>query len=270
MLAEFFTYGHLAGTLSAAAGLVFFSWIIFRTRSWYVIKFFLWRMFHGKGGLTDPAIKSYLGDQASLMLFRFVVMHVETNRDAQELIAWSKTTNVSLEVVGRAGDYFDPRRRCMQETKARWIRADKIGFSCGLFVLAILLSMAFLSVATSEAILRFNGSRQWFLLSPDSARALIARGAERLDSSQCDQPVASRLAKSGFVASDAESLCRFWRDPSKTNNFIEQTVKQQRRAGGCLLAVLGLMSWRSWRGIGKARAAQRLQDRLNSLSGTDR
>jgi hypothetical protein len=50
----------------------FFGWMIFRTRSWHIFKYFLWRMFHGKSGITDPIIKGYLGEQSSLMLFRFV------------------------------------------------------------------------------------------------------------------------------------------------------------------------------------------------------
>ena len=266
MFSDFFTYGHVASTLSAAVGGIFFGWIIFRTRSWYVVKFFLWRMFHGEGCISDPSIKKYLGEQSSLMLFRFVVMDVETNRDANDLIEWSTAANLSLEVVGRAGDYFDPKRRCMREDKAKWIRADRIGFSIGLAVLSILLLLAFLSTATSQAILRFNVSTQWFLLGPDSARAFVIRSAERLDKAQCERSVEENAAKTGFVASDVASLCKFWQDPAKTNDYIEKTVHQQRIAGGCLLFVLALMSWRSWRGIGSTKAAKRLQDHLSASS----
>lgn len=127
MFQDFFTYGHVAGFLSGLAGFIFFGWIIFQTRSWYILKYFLWRMFHGKGGITDPVIKGYLGQQSSLMLFRFVAVDAETIQDAQEMIRWSKDKNISLETVGRAGDYFDPERRCIKEKKVTIAKIPTMG-----------------------------------------------------------------------------------------------------------------------------------------------
>lgn len=57
-------------------------------------------------GSIRCGIKGYLGEQSSLMLFRFVAVDAETNRDAHDMIRWSKEKNISLETLGRAGKYF--------------------------------------------------------------------------------------------------------------------------------------------------------------------
>lgn len=264
MFTDFLTYGHLAGFLSGSAGFIFFGWIIFRTRSWYILKYFLWRMFHGKGGITDPVIKGYLGEQSSLMLFRFVAVDAETNRDAQDMIEWSKAKNISLETVGRSGDYFDSKKRCIDEKKARWLTFDRRAFTAVSIIFMVLMLPVLLSFATSRAILAFKVSNQWFLLGQDSAKTLFVRGSEEFDRHQCAIPRLGDVTKSGFTEGDAASICKFWSDPN-ISVYVEKTLHQQRVAGGWLLLVFGLFSFRSWWGAGKARSAQKVHIRLSEI-----
>ncbi|WP_281850439.1 DUF6216 family protein [Dyella sp. GSA-30] len=265
MFSDFFTYSHVAGLLSGVAGFIFFGWMIFRTRSWYILKYFLWRVFHGKSGITDPVIKRYLGEQSSLMLFRFVAVDAETNQDAQELIQWSKDKNISLETVGRAGGYFNPKKRCVSEKMARSLTFFRRAYaSLSIFVIVLMLP-TLLTFATSRAILAFKTSDQWFLLGNDNAKAIFAWNAEEFDRSQCSQPNLGDVAKAGFAQNAAISICKFWSD-QKTSAYIETTVHRQRVAGAWLLLILGLFSFKLWRDSGQARAAQKVHERLSASS----
>jgi hypothetical protein len=261
MLSEFFTYSHLAGLLSVAAGLIFFGWMIFRTRSWHVFKHFLWRMFNGKSGVADPIISGYLGEQSSLMLFRFMAVDAETIRDAHDMIAWSKERNIGLETLGRAGAYFDPQRRCMNQKKMQSVAFDRKAFTTAAIFFVTLIAPVFLSLVTSRAILVFKDSGRWFLFGQDTARTLFVRGAEELSKDQCSGSGLKDAAKFGFSQSDASNICKFWQAP-ETSAYVEKTVHQQRVAGGWLLFIFGLFSFRSWRGAGEAKAAQAVRDRL--------
>lgn len=261
MFADFFTYSHLAGLLSGVAGFIFFGWMIFRTRSWYILKYFFWRMFHGKSGMSDPVIKRYLGEQSSLMLFRFVAVDAETNQDAQELIEWSKDKNISLETVGRAGGYFDQKNRCIYGMKLRALPVDKHVFAVlSAFLIALMLPVL-LSFATSRAIVAFKVSKQWFLLGQDSAKTLFIRGAEEFTKDQCVQPGHGDVKGTGFTPEDADIICKFWPD-SKTAPYIQATVHEQRVTGGWLLLALGVFAFWSWRKSGKAKAAIKVHERL--------
>ena len=263
MFQDFFTYSHLAGFLSGLVGFVFFGWIVFRTRSWYILKYFLWRMFHGKGGITDPIIKGYLGEQSSLMLFRFVAVDAETNQDAQEMIRWSRAKNISLETVGRAGDYFDSKRRCIKEKKVRYLKFDKRAFGTAAVLLMVLMLPVLLTFATYRAILIFKVSGQWFLLGQDSAKTLFVGSSEEFDREQCAQPKLGDVTKTKFTPGDAASICKFWLEP-KTTAYIEKTVHGQRTAGGWLLFFLSLFCFRSWRGAREAMAALKVHEKLNA------
>jgi hypothetical protein len=209
-----------------------------------------------------------LGQQSSLMLFRFVAVDAETPQDAHSMIEWSEKTNISLETVGRAGDYFDPKTRRIDVKKARWMKFDRRTFGTISIVFMLLILPVFVSLITSRAILQFKVSKQWFLLGQDSARTLFVRGSEEFNRSQCVTPKLGDVAKTGFTESDAASLCKFWQDP-QTNTYIQRTVHQQRFASGSLLFVLGLFSFRSWRGAGKARAAQKVHERLGALPSSE-
>lgn len=220
-------------------------------------------MFHGKGGITDPTIKGYLGEQSSLMLFRFVAVDAETNQDAHEMIQWSKAKNISLETVGRAGDYFDSKRRCIKEKKVRYLKFDKRAFGIVAVLLMVLMLPVLLTFATSRAILIFKVSGQWFLLGQDSAKTLFVGSSEEFDREQCTQPKLGDVGKTKFSQSDAASICKFWSEP-KTTAYIEKTVQGQRSAGGWLLFFLGLFCFRSWRGRGKATAALKVHEKLSA------
>ncbi|MDR3445407.1 DUF6216 family protein [Dyella sp.] len=265
MFQDFFTYSHLAGFLSGLAGFIFFGWIVFRTRSWYIFKYFLWRMFHGKGGITDPTIKGYLGEQSSLMLFRFVAVDAETNKDARGMIRWAKSKNISLETVGRAGDYFDSERRCIKEKKVKGLGFDRGAFGMLSVVLMLVMLPVLLTFATSRAILIFKVSKQWFLLGQDSAKTLFVWQSEELEKEQCALPKLGDVAKTRFLQSDAASICKFWLEP-KTPAYIEKTVHEQRVAGGWSLLVLGLISLGCWRASGKAAAALKVHNKLSMPS----
>ncbi len=221
-------------------------------------------MFHGKGGITDPIIKGYLGEQSSLMLFRFVAVDAETNRDARGMIRWSRAKNVSLETVGRAGDYFDLERRCIKKQVLHLV-FDKRAFGTLSVLFMVFMLPVLATFATSRAILTFNSSGRWFLLGQHSAKTLFEGSSEEFDSEQCAQPKLGDVAKTKFTQSDAASLCKLWPGP-KTTAYIEKTVHEQRFTGGWLLLFFGLFSFRCWRGSGKANAALKVHQQLSTSS----
>jgi hypothetical protein len=262
MFSDFLTYSQVAGLLSGLASFLFFGWMAFQTRSWYILKYFLWRMFHGKGGMSDPVIRRYLGEQSSLMLFRFVAVDAETNQDAKDLIKWSNEKNIGLETVGRAGSYFDPKSRAIYKKKVPCLNRYKAWFVT-LAVLPIVIMMpVLLSFATSRAIVSLKVSGQWFLLGQDSVKALfLFHNADELSKSQCAQPGHGDINKTGFTQAEVDIICRFWPDAA-TAAYVDKTVHEQRVAGIWFLLILGVFSFSMSRSAGAANAAIRVHDRL--------
>jgi hypothetical protein len=143
------------------------------------------------------------------------------------------------------------------------LKFDKRAFGTLSFFFIVLMIPVLATFATSRAILMFNASRQWFLLGPDSAKALVLGHREEFVREQCTQPKLGDVAKTKFSQSDAASICKFWLEP-KTTAYTEKTVHEQRVAGGWLLLVFGVFSFRCWRGSGQANAALKVHNKLSA------
>ncbi|WP_228762855.1 DUF6216 family protein [Xylella fastidiosa] len=144
--------------------------ISWRVSSFYPIHMRLLRLFISKSDIEDPVISKHLSNQAALITFRMAFgIQSRTLRDAKKVANFAESKNISLNLIGKAGEAFDLNTCSINKKKV----PKRI--SCVLlFILSmILIFAAFMSglFATSNRLLgQLNETGTWILLSENEAK----------------------------------------------------------------------------------------------------
>lgn len=249
----------LAASIMAPIALV---WIVYGTRSRYMLKVRLWKLVSGEANSKDPEVQAFFDEQATLMFFHFTQIDADDMADMKRHIRWSKNTGIPLWLVRKAKSYFDKKNLCIKEKDVKMLRFNKFSLRFMSVVLIFLAAPMIFVFLSPQAILRFNESKQWFALDQNSAHVLFAGDANALTKVQCNSLQPEDIVRSKFQDKDAKALCDAWASPGVVASYVEKNVKQQRSASGVMLLLLFFFTFNTWSGASSAEAAKEIHRRL--------
>jgi hypothetical protein len=240
----------------AMAGII--GWVCWRTRSTHVLTLRLWKLVYGKAAMADRAIAELIENRERLIKFRFFTgLQVRTLPQAMRLTSWAKKNDVEMAEVKACGHHFDletfrVRKRLPGDLElfglALWAAA------CGVVLMAALAGSA-----TDRAILKFNNSGTWFVLSTDAA--VSWKGRTRITASDCHAQVGvGPLAP--FTAEEKSSICEALTGPTNST-FIDHAVHEQRIAFGGVAPAFAFFSFVAWGAFRRGAFARALKERLD-------
>lgn len=234
---------------------VLVGWLCWRTRSTHPVLVRVWRLLMGGAAMADREIGALVEARDRLLKFRFLfVTRVRTLAQARRLGRWSVAHDEDLADVNACGPLFDHEQCRIAEDKLpppglQLVRTVLV--ACAIFALMLLAA----GFATDRALLQFRTSKVWFLLGPDSARAMS--DGTRVTAANCAAGTPAALGP--FRADELQSLCEAFAKPG-TAELVRDTVTQQRFVFGplALAALCGLGAlFASLRAGEAARAMQR-------------
>lgn len=216
--------------LGIAVGLgLLFSWVVWRTESWHMLRRRIWLLVHGKEEISDPGIREYVEEQNNLAAFHvFAGVQVATLAEARTLMAWCKARHVDLGVLRICGPYFDPEARRIKE---RWLPPRWVGHAIGAVAMGFLLAAVVSAWAmTLPPLLMLKKTEQRFFADGTELRRpwpLLPFSARRLRPEDCEKPVDGEAARTGFSERDIAILCPVLKDP-EFGAYVKNAASDQR------------------------------------------
>jgi hypothetical protein len=245
-------------------------WICYRTRSWHVLRNYVWRILLVRTKISDPDISQFIADQNDLMVFRFISgIRSLTLPQAKRLIEWCKLHDEDIGDVSICKDLFDPEKCCLREEKILkpWRRTV-----LGLFPLVLCLGLeaSIIGVVIDRAAYKFTESGTWFLLSENDARSLS--GNVKLTKETCADSNQAPGAVFPYSGKETQIICKTL-NTANIKNGINENVKIQRIAFSMLIVMLVWLVFIcgfSLRCHGMAaRMKKRLEERLKKMPPLD-
>lgn len=208
--------------------LVMFGWVILRSESWHLLRRRTWQLVHGKGGITDPALQSYVEEQTNLTAFRvFVGMPVTTLAEAHTLMAWCRAHDVRLEILRRCGQYFDLETRTIKASP-RFLRIKGNVWGICAMVSLVVAAISWQLITLPYAGLTLKESGQHFLASEVEIRTVWPLlNAPTLKAKDCAKEQAAAVQRLGFSASDVALLCEML-PKQEFREFARKALLEQR------------------------------------------
>ena len=234
-------------------------WIVWRTESLHVLTRRLWLIVHGSQDISDPAIRTFVEEQSSLIAFRmFSGIRAGTVEDAQQLLQWAKLNSVSLRTIAECGEYFDVQKRLVEKQRLPSpLMQRAIGALAAVGFVAVVACVSAASV--SEVAFSFTSDQRWFLADQSSARVVLPFRAVLVDplrQTDCKQSPSSLAETKFFSPEQVAILCEMlshekWRD-HVTAELRAQRVGLISIAAGMLWLTFIWAKW--WRSAAVARA----------------
>ena len=224
-----------AVTAAAIATALAFSWIIYRSSSWHILKLRLWRLAHGKGEINDPQLKSGIDSLTNLTAFRFHFYKVANWSEAKLIMEWAENHGFDLGTLHACGNYFEPKTRALKIPSLP-LRRAWIARGLSLMVLTLVMTAVVTLGLIPRAFVTFNNTGQWVALGKSEAKLMFHEGAMKLSKDNCSNPPAD-LKNTYFNAEQVSTLCTFF---SKTTSarFVDDNIRLQRTAAGFITVVL--------------------------------
>jgi hypothetical protein len=231
-----------ASLISAIIAITAGALVVWRTGSIHPINTRLLRLFISRDEVEDPVIRQSLADQAALSSFRMTHgIKVETISDARRLANFGNEKNISLHLVGRAGDTFDVSTLSMVQTKvpSKWMLPIPMILTLAVWVLICGLGLL---AASDNLLVSLKKTETWLFISDSQASLAFPpffseRAQVSIDS--CKRGSESPSLPEGFNQRDSEILCKVWSDPS-LKTYLESEVPKQRRAAIVAIVFLGI------------------------------
>jgi len=254
-------------TATAVFTTLAFGWIIWRSSSWHILKHRLWRLAFGKNQHIDSNLKACIDDQSNLTAFRFHFKYVTHWPQAQMIMKWSKETGIDLGSICACGEYFDfdnfvLRKPGIRTNSAR--SACVIVSSIGILVAVAMILFA----ATPRALVSFNNTHTWLLLSTADAKVLGRSDARFLTKEDCSDSRAD-LGSTQFSKEQVASLCEFF-NKKTASRFVSGNVEAQRVLSVSFLLVIACVLMGARLGFFHVRAAWALNAYLDMQETTER
>jgi hypothetical protein len=227
-----------AGELVTAAvfATVFaFSWIIYRSSSWHILKLRLWRLAHGKGEIDDPQLRCGIDSLTNLTAFRFHFYDVSTWPEAKAVMDWADSHDLDLGTIQACGSYFEAKTCTVKTPLVRQSRAQT-AWKLGILGLALLMVVVVEAGLVPRAYVTFDDTGQWVVLGKSEAKLLFHRGA-KLSNDDCLRSPAE-LNETGLNAAQISALCTFF-NKSTSARFVEDNIIVQRGIAGIMALLLG-------------------------------
>jgi hypothetical protein len=246
-----------AGWLGAA---LFSLYVIYRTRSLFLIRFLVWRLMFSKESVTDEKLLHHLNEQTSVMHARFMwMLPVHSLPQLHALSDWTRAKNVTMREIGWLQEFFDFQTLQFRQLPPIWRR----------LLLMILLMISALSFSFVGQ--HWFGKRAYFRLTESKAGFSATTGDVRRTSlsedfaaftlEDCDDVAGA--SRAGFSPKDALILCHFLNSKER-ETLIKSTLEEQKRLalGGTMLLLIFLSF--SVLALGRLAAAQKLVERLHA------
>jgi ABC-type sugar transport system permease subunit len=234
-------FGVVAPLLIGAA----FLWVIWRTKSRYVLLSRLWQLVHGKQEISDPQIREFVDEQTSLISFRmFAGVPVASLNEAHQLIEWTKLNGVQMRTLSVCGDLFDPELRQVKVHKlpSSFSQAWRL---IGFFTAVAVGCGSLMSLFASQPLLSLKSTQRYFWASPTEVKPLWPLGAAALGVSDCSQAASANAARTTFSEQEVGILC----DVLKSKTMPEFTRKALSDQRWALVMLVAFSVWLSWIGL---------------------
>lgn len=206
-------------------------WVLLRTQSMHLITSRLWLLLNGRKLPKHVRMETFFHHQNALMLFRFTTsVRARTLQIAVALMNWCDKHNEDIEDVARCGKLFDVEGLKLLSTgmKAGSVRVYKRAKDVMGAVATVILVLC--AMNTESALFTMTDSKQWFVLSQESARA-AKRKVKPVTLADCSSAAdRDKVAdKSGFIRRDIDHVCALLAHPDKAE-FRQKALFQQRVA----------------------------------------
>lgn len=237
-----------------------FIWVVWRTESRHVLLSRLWQLVHGKQEISDPLVRAFVDEQASLISFRmFAGVPVASLKEAHQLIEWTKLNGVQMRTLSVCGELFDTELRQVRVHKlpSRISQALRlIGFSTAVVVGCI----SVMSLFSSQSLLTLKSTQRYFWANPTEARPLWPLTAAALKVADCSKAADANAAHTTFSEQEVGILCEVLKSETMPE-FMKKTLSEQRWS---LVMLIAFALWLSWIGLfawAAGFAAHKLADR---------
>lgn len=236
------------------------AWVCWRTRSTHVVMSRIWRFVFGKTTQQDRELGKFIETRNRLVMFRFFsgMPKVRTLAQAKRIIHWSNLHDEELAEIKACGDLFDFENCRLKVDRIPGKKFQGLKVLCAL-ILLIAVAFTVAGLLTESALLQFNVSKKWFLLTKDTAKPLWEEGV--LTQKACAETKQKDSSPKAFSDDERVVICKAF-DESDTAAFIERTVRQQRYLLSLMLLYLAYFAWMPWASFRKGLFATELQDRI--------
>lgn len=237
-----------------------FIWVVWRTESRHVLLSRPWQLVHGKQEISDPLVRAFVDEQASLISFRmFAGVPVASLKEAHQLIEWTKLNGVQMRTLSVCGELFDTELRQVRVHKlpSRISQALRlIGFSTAVVVGCI----SVMSLFSSQSLLTLKSTQRYFWANSTEARPLWPLTAAALKVADCSKAADANAAHTTFSEQEVGILCEVLKSETMPE-FMKKTLSEQRWS---LVMLIAFALWLSWIGLfawAAGFAAHKLADR---------
>jgi len=224
-----------------------------RAGSFHPINSRLLRFFINRDEVEDPVIKKSMADQAALVSFRMTYgVRSKTLHDAKKLAEFADFKNISLDLIGRAGEAFDLKNLEVIQKRIPhkyWLALPIIMLS--FFMPAGLLSLGM--TTSSDLLVTLKATKTDLWLSNHDATLMRPFFGDRakITKSDCTPKPEAFVTPEGFNKEDRSILCGIWNDPTLSPHITREVSKQRRilflAFGTCLwYALMAISLSREW------------------------
>ncbi len=189
------------------------TWVWSRTGSSHMVTSRIWQLLLGKREFKSSVILGFLDDRDALMHFRLVtgLKMVGTLIAAERLIEWTRRHEVDIDLVCRAGPFFDLHApgfsRKPPSVLGRFgLTAITSIFFYGAIVVAVL-------GITTPAVIKVTKSDTWYAVSAEKTYRFQWEGKQSKFSSEQCVARPNIVHTSGYPTYDVDVLCDVLKDP---------------------------------------------------------
>lgn len=248
-----------------------FGWVVWRSESLHVLVRRVWRLVHGDQQIADPAIRSFIDEQTSLVSFRlFAGVPVASLKEAHQLIEWANLNGVQMRTLWLCGEYFDPALRQVRVTKLPSL-PWRIAKFTALSVTAIITALGVATLSSDQLLMSLKATSTPFLATSSKVQAFRppwAFSANPLRLADCSESASALAVHTTFTEQEVNLLCDFLKSESSPA-FVKKGLSEQRWSLVLCALVAGWLSWQLLFALARSSEAHHLARRnLNpSLSG---
>ncbi len=226
----------IVGWLAPAVPASLLIWIWYRSNSPHLLLKRLWLLVNGGEKIADKKVGAFLDDQTSLVCFRYHTgLQPATLQQAQNIIDWCGQNDVPFETVKKCREIFD-----INELRLLVERLPSKKLMISSIVLAGLLAgctgLLAVTIARSQAALKYNESGHWFWVQMDSATPMWTLQDKPFYKSNCAKQEL-RSPQELITQREVDALCTLF-DSKDMPQIIDNAVKGQRAIGASLIALL--------------------------------
>lgn len=238
-----------AGGFVALVLLANLIYVLYKTRSFHILRLRIWQRTFGKEPVSDPIVKEFIEHQSSLVAFRlFSGLPMDDLEELHQLKRWSARRGISLLQLSSIARFFDVKKRCITLLFPNDYRIYRTSNSVVLAICICFLWLLFFVSLDQRVNIRVAQTSHWYWVDTQTAFTPLwdwpgvpATSSELFYKKQCPE-ITEPLP--GFDVKDQKVLCDFWQKEDVGTEQQAMLTTQRLLAVYFLLLFGFITAWR--------------------------